>query len=111
MRLVDRDVVFLLHALDELLDQFVELAVGHHLLDLLAQILVEHFAVEQRVLDGAPEFLERLLALGHLVPHGILEAALQQVVRERAEQVFHAHFAGRVGNVFGVANALHCVET
>ena len=39
-------------------------AIGHHLLDLLAQILVEHFAVEQCVLDGAPEFLERLLALG-----------------------------------------------
>ncbi len=39
--------------------------------------------------------------------HVILEAALQQIVRERAEQVFHAHLAGRIGNVFAVANAFH----
>ena len=44
---------------------------------------------------------------GHVVEHVVLEAALQQVVGERAEQVFHAHFAGRIGNVFAVANAFH----
>ena len=107
MRLVDGDVIFLLHALDQLLDQFVELPVRLHLLDLLAQVLVEHLAVQQRLLDGALEIVERLLALGQLVPHGFLKPALQQVVRERAEQVLHAHLAGGIGNVFGVANAFH----
>src|SRR5580704_16534009 len=42
VRLVDGDVVLLLHALNELFDEFVELSVGLHLLDLLAQVLVEH---------------------------------------------------------------------
>jgi hypothetical protein len=106
-RLVDRNVVFLLHPLDELFDQFVELPVGGHLLDLFPQVLVEHLPVHQRLLDGALEFVERLLALGQLVPHGLLKPALQQVVRERAEQIFHAHLARGVWHVFGIANAFH----
>jgi hypothetical protein len=58
--------------------------------------------------DGALQIVEVLLAFArHFVPHIALESALQQVVGERAEQVLHAHFAGGVGNVFGVADAFH----
>ena len=53
------------------------------------------------------QIVERLLAFRHVVEHVVLEAALQKVIRERAEQVFHAHFAGRIGNVLAVANAFH----
>ena len=106
-RLVDGNVVFLLHALDQLFDELVEFAIHRHLLQAFAHFLVELIAFHQRLLDGAAQVVERLLALGHLVPHVALEAALQQVVGERAEQVFHAHFAGGVGNVFGVADAFH----
>src|SRR5579872_4237102 len=49
MRLVDRDVILLLHALDELLDQIVQLAIRHHLFDLLAQVLVEQLTIQQRL--------------------------------------------------------------
>ena len=63
MRLIDRNVVFLLHALDEFFDQLIELPVGHHLLDLLAEILVEHLAIEQRLLDRALQIVERVLVL------------------------------------------------
>src|SRR5580704_13133088 len=49
--------------LDEFLDQFVELPVRGHLLDLLAQVLVEHLAIHQRLLNGASKFVERLFAL------------------------------------------------
>src|SRR5215472_1411016 len=52
VRFIHRDVILLLHALDELFDHLLELAVGDHLLNLLPQILIKHFAVEQRVLDG-----------------------------------------------------------
>ena len=107
VRLVDRDVVFLLHALDQLLDQFIELPSSCHLLELLAHLLVEQVAVHQRLLDGSRSSSSVCSPSGSLVPHGFLETALQQVVRERAEQVFHAHLAGRIGNVFGVANAFH----
>jgi hypothetical protein len=105
--LVDRDVILLLHALDQLLDQFIQLSLGHHLLDLLAQILVEHLTIQQRLLDGALEVIEGVLSLRHFVPHGILEPALQQVIRERAEQILHAHLARRIGHVFGITDALH----
>src|SRR5271166_6720876 len=49
--LIDRDIVFLLHALDQFLDEFVELAVRHHLLNLFAQVFVEALAVKQRLFD------------------------------------------------------------
>ena len=102
-----RDVVFLLHALDQLLDQLIEVAFHLHLLQALAHFLVEQIAVEQRLLDRAPQVVQRLLALGQVVEHVVLEPALQQIVRQRAEQVLHAHLAGRVGNVFGVTDAFH----
>ena len=107
VRLVDGDVVFLLHALDQLFDQLVEFAFHLHLLQAVAHFFVEHLAVEQRLFEGAPQFVERLLAFRQFVPEVVVESALQKVVGERAEQVLHAHLAGRVGDVFGVADAFH----
>jgi hypothetical protein len=83
------------------------LAVGRHLLQAFAHVFVELLAFHQGLLDGAAKIVEGLLAFGHFVPHVALEAALQEVVGERAEQVLHAHFAGGVGDVFGVADAFH----
>ena len=100
MRLIDGDVIFLLHPLDQLFDQLIQLAVCGHLLDLLPQILVEHFAIHERLLDGPLQFVQRLFALGQLVPHRLLKAALQKVIRKHPEQILHAHFAGWVGHVF-----------
>jgi hypothetical protein len=105
VRLIDVDVVFLLHALDDLLDQFFEL-LRAHVLDLLAHLLVEHVAVEQRLGDGLAQVVERLLGVFEIVEVHVLllETALQKVVGERAEQVLHAHLGGGLGNVFFVAN-------
>ena len=107
VRLVDADVIFLLHALDQLLDQFVQRAIHLHLAKPLAHFLVQKISLQQCLFDGAAQIVQRLLAVEHVVEHVVLEAALQQVVRERAEQVLHAHLAGRVGNVFAVADAFH----
>ena len=106
-RIVDRDVVFLLHAFDEFLDQLLELAFHLHLLQPLAHLFVEQIAVEKGLLDRPPEGIEILVTLGHVVKHVILEAALQQIVRQRAEQVLHAHFACGIGDVFGITDATH----
>jgi len=58
--------------------------------------------------DGASQIVESLLALSiHVVKHVVLKAALQKVIRERAEQIFHAHLAGRVRHVFAVTDAFH----
>ena len=59
------------------------------------------------MLDGALEVVEAALAFGHFVPHVALETTLQKIVGERAEEILKAHFAGGVGNVFGIADTLH----
>ena len=108
MRLIDGDVVVLLHAVHELLNQLVKLLGGHRL-DLLPHTLVEQVAVQQRFGNGVAQVIERLLlrilvVIIHVMP---LKSALQQVVRQCCEQVFHAHFASGVGNIFLVFDELH----
>ena len=105
--MIDADVILLLHALNQLIDEFIQRAFHLHLLQLLAHLFIEQIAVEQRLLNRAAQIVQRLLAIAEVVVHVILESALQQVIGERAEQVLHAHFARRVGNVFAVANAFH----
>src|SRR5208282_4623419 len=107
MRLIDRNIVFLLHALDQLLDQLFKFSLHLHLLQTVAHFLIKHLAVKQRLFESAFQFVERLLALRQLVPEIIVEAALQKIVGERAEQIFHAHLAGGVGDVLAVADAFH----
>jgi len=106
-RIFNRNEIFLLHALDKLFDQFIELAFHLHLPEAFPHFFIEKIAVHQRLLDRAAKGIEVLIALGHLVEHVILESALQKIVGQSAEQVFHAHLAGGIGNVFGVADAFH----
>ncbi len=107
MRLIETDVVFLLQAFDELLDKVIESSIHLRLTQTFLHFFVQHISIEQGLLDGAAQVVERLLRLRHVIEHVVLEAALQEIVRERAEQLFHAHFASRVGNVLAVANAFH----
>ncbi len=107
VRLIDGYVIFLLQALDQLLDEIFEFAVHLHLLEAVAHFFVEGFSIEEGLLDGAAEFVKSLLAFGEFVPEIVIESALQEIVRESAEQVLHAHIAGGVGDVFGVADAFH----
>src|SRR5437868_13992318 len=51
VRLRNGDVVFLLDSLDELLNDFVQLAFGLHLLHLLAHLLVEQLAFRPCLLE------------------------------------------------------------
>ena len=80
VRLINGDVVFLLHSLDELLNEFVQLTFGLHLLQLLAHLLVEQFAFQQCLLEHAAQFLQGLLALLQFIPAVVLKSALQKVV-------------------------------
>jgi hypothetical protein len=45
IRTIDGDVIFLLHALDQLFDQLIELTVHRHLQHALAHLFVELLAV------------------------------------------------------------------
>ena len=107
MRLIDTDVIFLLHTLDQLFDEFVETSIHLHLLQALPHFFVQQIAVEQSLLNRLAEIVERLFARRQIVKHVILESALEQIIRKCAEQVLHAHFPSGIGDVFGVADALH----
>ncbi len=107
VRLVDADVVFLLHALDQLLDQFIQRAFHLHLLQLLRAFARPANRCSAMPARWRAQIVERLLAIAESRRRVILEPALQQEIRERAEQVFHAHFASGIGNVLAVADAFH----
>src|SRR6266498_620422 len=57
MRLVNAEVIFLLHALDELLDQFFERSFALHLLQLLAKFIRKQITSEQRLLHRAAQVI------------------------------------------------------
>jgi hypothetical protein len=48
-----------------------------------------------------------MFAIRQFVLEVVVEATLQKKVGQSAEQVFHAHVASGVGDVFGVADAFH----
>ena len=66
--MVNADVIFLLHPIEHLLDQFLQRP-QLHLLKLLAHLFVQQIAFDQRLLDGAAQFVQRLLAVVHIVKH------------------------------------------
>ena len=86
------NVVLLLHALDELVDQLVQLAVLGHLLDFLLHLAIEKVSRFQRLAQRLAQVLHGVLAieLGEPRPW-ILKAGIEQILRQRLEQVFHAH--------------------
>ncbi len=76
MGICDADVIVLLHAVDEVLDQLVELAIYLHFVKLLAHLLVEEIAFHQGALDGAAEVVQRLFFRREIVVAVVLEPAL-----------------------------------
>jgi len=45
MSLVDADVIFLLHALDQFFDQLIERSLALHLLQLLTEFVIQQIAL------------------------------------------------------------------
>ena len=101
------DVVLLLHALDELVDQLVDLAVLRHLVDLLLQRSSKSRRLREPGAGLRADFPGCVAIQFRKARVGIAEAGVQQVVGESLEQVFHVHLGGQVAVVLGVANALH----
>ena len=100
MGIVNAYVVFLLHALNELLDECIERSVHLHLLETLAHLFVDGVAFEQGLFNGAAELIQRVFTVEGIAVRRIFEPALQKIVRERTQEILEAHFAGRIGNVF-----------
>ena len=107
MWLIDADVIFSFQPFNQLFDEFVQATVRLHLFQPLAHFFIQQIAVEQCLFNRASQVVECLLALEQIIVHVILESTLQQVIRKRAEQVLHAHFARWIGNVFAVSDASH----
>ena len=108
---LDGDVVLLLHALDQLVDQLIKLAVLCHLLDPLLHLAVEKIACLQGLAQCLAQVLQGVLAIEFgEARKWILKAGIEQILRQCLEQVFHAHLRGWIAGVFGVANSFHILE-
>ena len=101
-----RDVAFLLHALDELVDQLVELTGCRHLVDLALRVFVEELAGLEDAAQGFAQIVEVVVHVAE-AGVGIAITGVEEIVGERLEQTFEVHLGGQVAGVFGVANALH----
>src|SRR5262245_58187053 len=110
-RLIDGDEIFLLHAVDQALDQLVQLTLHLQLLDALAQVVTHEIARLQRLLDGLAQRLEivfiQLLEINVLA----VEAGFQHVVGERVEEVLQTHFVCEIADVFGELRVFHCATS
>ena len=110
VRVVDRDVVFLLpFVLDEFLEQLVESAPSA---DFICSICSRRFSSNispfiRACSIAASSSSSVLLALGEVRTTWIPESRSAAGSPRAPEQVLHAHLAGGVGHVFGVANAFH----
>ena len=106
-----RDEPFLHHAIDDVLNQLLELRsrIGLIGVSRIAQqpferFLRQHAAVEQRVHDGVVQRLHRAIVF-RLPVHaavGRLEAARQQKIRQLLDQVIEIQIVQRIAGVFGV---------
>ena len=98
------------HAVDDLLDQILELlahaflvAVGRLAEQLLHRLVGQHAAAEERVEDGIVQRLHRavLVSVGR-IPR-VAEAARQQQVRQLRDEILEIDLVHQVAGVFGVA--------
>ncbi len=105
----DGDVAFLLHALDQLIDQLVHAALLLHTAQCLPRQFVELRGVKQCVANGLSQSFQRIPGVGGLEVGAqiVFEAALQQKIAERVHQVFQAQLLDQVRCVLAVADALH----
>ena len=110
VRPVDRDVIFLLHALNQLFNQLLHLVL-RHLVKLLLCLLIK-IAGFQRLPDRFAQVVHRLVALQlRELGKGILKAGIKQVIRQGLQQVVQFHLRGQVAVVFRIADALHSLPS
>ena len=102
------DEILLLHFFDDLVDEFFDL-LGVELVEFLLGFFVEEFAGFERLTDGFAEVLHGLVAVELLEAGavGVVEAGVEQEIREGLHEVFEAEGGGEIAGEFGVANALH----
>ena len=105
------DEALLHHALDDLLDQILDLlsrafliAVSGLAEQLLDRLVREHAAAEQRLEDRVVQRLHRavFLAVERMAP-GIVEAAREQQVGQLRDEIVQVDLVEQVAGVLGVA--------
>ena len=100
------DEVLLLHLLNDLVDQLFDLVFGQSF-ELLLRLFVEELARFQRLTDGVAKVLQCLVVELAEVGVGVVEAGVQEEIREGLHKVFEAEARGEVAGELGVADAFH----
>ena len=105
------DEALLHHAVDDLLDQILELlarrfliAVGRLAEQLLQRLLRQHAAAEQRLENGVVQRLHRaVLVAGRRIAPRVAEPAGEQHVRQLRDEILEIDLVEQVAGVLGVA--------
>src|SRR6185437_154657 len=105
LRLLRIDVVLLLHLLDDLVDELFHL-LGGEILELLLRLFVEHLSRFQRLPNGLAQILHRLVVEFAELRVGVVEAGIEQEVRQRLQQVFQSDAARQIARELRVSDAL-----
>ncbi len=102
------EVGFVLHALDDLVDEFFDLR-RVQLLELLLGVVVEEFAGFKGLADGLAEAFHGVVRVleGRV---GVLEAGVEEEVRQGLQEVFEVYARGEVAGELGVAREFHAVS-
>ena len=114
-----RDVARLLHAVDDLLDQFLELldlllrglvrAAGRLAEQLLGEVGRQHPAVEERLEDGVVEGLQRAIGAVERAAPAVAKPAGEQQVGQFRGQLVDVEPVDEVWRVLGIAIAHHAL--
>src|SRR6185437_9213875 len=87
--------------------QLIQFAFGRHLIELLADGIVEERAVFERTAKSLAQIVEVLVEILKSRVR-IVEAGVEQVIGERLKKILQIDLRCQVAFVLGVLNALHC---
>src|SRR6185437_10662555 len=87
--------------------QLIQFAFGRHLIELLADGIVEERAVFERTAKSLAQIVEVLVEILKSRVR-IVEAGVEQVIGERLKKILQIDLRCQVAFVLGVLNAFHC---
>jgi hypothetical protein len=100
------DVILPLHPLHQLVNQFVQRALGHHPVQQLARLAVKKVTRLEHAPQRLAQIVHRMVQILKAVER-VVVAGVEQIVRQRIEQALEIDLRGQIAGVLRISNALH----